>query len=86
MIRYGSHPNTPWHLTPRQCEVLGVDAPGRSNIAGVTSPAVSETAVVRETSRIDDQLDIFENSDAHRRVLAAVKWLTAQPAGVPART
>jgi DNA-binding NarL/FixJ family response regulator len=81
MIRYGSHHNIPRRLTPRQREVLGLVAEGRSNRAIARLLGVSEKAVVSHMSRIYDQLDLFDSIEDHRRVLAAVTWLTAQPTG-----
>lgn len=84
MTPYGSRRDNMRRLTPRQHEVLGLVAEGRSNLAIAKQLGVSEKAVVQHMSNIYDQLDIFASHDDHRRVLAAVTWLTAQPAPQPA--
>ena len=63
-------------LTPRQREVLGYMAEGRSNswIAGAIG--FSEKAVVQHTSKIYDALGLAVDADDHRRVLAVLRYLT----------
>ncbi len=64
-------------LTPRQLEVLGLMAEGRSN-AGIASQLVlSEKAVVQHTSNIYDALGLPVDADDHRRVLAVVRYLAS---------
>ncbi|GGM12519.1 response regulator [Nakamurella endophytica] len=62
-------------LTPRQREVLKLVAEGRSNLAIGTELHITEKAVVQHTSRIYDALGIAVDDDAHRRVLAVLKYL-----------
>ena len=62
-------------LTPRQHEVLRLVAQGRSNSFIAAELTVTEKAVVQHTSRIYDALGIVVDDDAHRRVLAVLKYL-----------
>lgn len=62
-------------LTPRQREVLKLVAEGRSNSSIAGALVISEKAVVQHTSRIYDTLGIALDDDAHRRVLAVLKYL-----------
>lgn len=62
-------------LTPRQQEVLGLMAQGRSNAYIARELFISEKAVVQHTSRIYDELAIPPSADDHRRVLAVTKYL-----------
>jgi DNA-binding NarL/FixJ family response regulator len=63
-------------LTPRQLEVLGLMAEGRSNAAIAHRLVITEKAVVRHVSRIYDQLDLPVDEEDHRRVLAVVRYLS----------
>jgi len=63
-------------LTPRQQEVLGLMAEGRSNASIASRLFLTEKAVVQHTSRIYDALGLALDSDAHRRVLAVLHYLT----------
>lgn len=63
-------------LTPRQREVLGYMAEGRSNSWIASAIGFSEKAVVQHTSRIYDALDLPIDADDHRRVLAVLRYLT----------
>jgi DNA-binding NarL/FixJ family response regulator len=62
-------------LTPRQAEVLGLLAEGRSNAAIARRLVVSERAVVQHVSRIYAQLGLAPSEDDHRRVLAVARYL-----------
>jgi DNA-binding NarL/FixJ family response regulator len=62
-------------LTPRQQEVLSLVAEGRSNAWIAAALFLTEKAVVQHTSRIYDALDLPVDSDAHRRVLAVIRYL-----------
>lgn len=66
-------------LTPRQLEVLELVAQGRSNAAIAAQLVVTEKAVVQHTSRIYDTLGLSLDDDAHRRVLAVLKYLARDP-------
>ncbi|SDZ24148.1 response regulator transcription factor [Herbiconiux ginsengi] len=64
-------------LTPRQLEVLGLMAEGRSN-AGIASHLhLSEKSVVQHTSKIYDAFGLPVDADDHRRVLAVIRFLSA---------
>jgi DNA-binding NarL/FixJ family response regulator len=62
-------------LTPRQLEVLGLMAEGRSNARIASQLVLSEKAVVQHTSHIYDALGLAVDSDDHRRVLAVIRFL-----------
>ncbi len=62
-------------LTPRQQEVLALMAEGRSNARIAAQLFLSEKAVVQHTSHIYDALGLPVDSDAHRRVLAVLRYL-----------
>ncbi len=64
-------------LTPRQREVLGLIAEGRSNAAIAHQLVITEKAVVHHISRIYTQLALEPSEDAHRRVLAVIRYLAA---------
>jgi DNA-binding NarL/FixJ family response regulator len=72
-------------LTPRQLEVLGLMAEGRSNAHIAARLGTSEKAVVQHTSKIYDTFGLPVAADDHRRVLAVIRYLadagTAAPAG-----
>jgi len=62
-------------LTPRQLQVLGLLAEGRSNLAIAHRLAITEKAVARHAAQIYDALGLPPNLDDHRRVLAVVRFL-----------
>jgi DNA-binding NarL/FixJ family response regulator len=64
-------------LTPRQQQVLALMAEGRSNAAIAQRLTIAEKSVVRHASHIYDALDIAPSASDHRRVLAAVRYLSA---------
>jgi DNA-binding NarL/FixJ family response regulator len=63
-------------LTPRQREVLGLIAEGRSNAAIARQLVITEKAVVQHVSHIYDHLGLAPSSDDHRRVLAVVQYMS----------
>jgi DNA-binding NarL/FixJ family response regulator len=63
-------------LTHRQREVLALIAEGRSNASIAVRLHVTEKAVVQHTSRIYDTLGLAVDADAHRRVLAVIRYLS----------
>jgi DNA-binding NarL/FixJ family response regulator len=63
-------------LTPRQSQVLGLIAEGRSNAAIARTLVISEKAVVQHVSHIYNQLGLPPSGDDHRRVLAVVQYLS----------
>jgi DNA-binding NarL/FixJ family response regulator len=63
-------------LTPRQREVLGLMAAGRSNASIARELVITEKAVVQHASRIYDVLGLAPSADDHRRVRAVVQYLS----------
>ena len=64
-------------LTPREAEVLGLMAEGRSNAAIAEAMVVSPGAVEKHTQRIFGKLGLLPDDTAHRRVLAVLAYLQA---------
>jgi DNA-binding NarL/FixJ family response regulator len=62
-------------LTPREREVLGLIAEGRSNAAVARALVVSEAAVAKHIASILLKLDLPPDADDHRRVLAVLAFL-----------
>ena len=62
-------------LSPREREVLGLMAEGRSNAAIAARLFVSEKAVGKHTNAIFTKLDLPIAADDNRRVLAVLAWL-----------
>ncbi len=62
-------------LTPREHEVLGLMAEGRSNTAIAQALVVTEGAVEKHVSSIFSKLDLPPTEHDHRRVLAVLRWL-----------
>jgi DNA-binding NarL/FixJ family response regulator len=62
-------------LTPREREVLGLMAEGRSNAAVAEQLFLSASAVEKHVSSIFAKLDLPPTEQDHRRVLAVLKWL-----------
>ena len=67
-------------LTPREHEVLGLMAEGRSNSAMAAALVVTERAVEKHVTAIFSKLDLPPAVDDHRRVLAVLMFLRAAPA------
>jgi DNA-binding NarL/FixJ family response regulator len=62
-------------LTPREREVLGLMAEGRSNAAMAATLVISERAVEKHVTAIFSKLDLPPAVDDHRRVLAVLLFL-----------
>ena len=62
-------------LTPREREVLGLMAEGRSNIAIAEQMVVTSRAVEKHVTSIFGKLGLRDSPDAHRRVLAVLAHL-----------
>jgi DNA-binding NarL/FixJ family response regulator len=64
-------------LSPREREVLGLMAEGRSNQTIARQLVVSNGAVEKHVSSILTKLDLPPNEPDDRRVLAVLRWLGA---------
>jgi DNA-binding NarL/FixJ family response regulator len=62
-------------VTPREREVLGLMAEGRSNTAIARKLVVSEGAVEKHIRNIFAKLDLPPDDEQHRRVLAVLTYL-----------
>ena len=62
-------------LTPREREVLGLMAEGRSNAAIARRLVVTERAVEKQVANILTKLDLPPSEEDHRRVLAVLRYL-----------
>jgi DNA-binding NarL/FixJ family response regulator len=65
-------------LTPREREVLGLMAEGRSNAAMAAALGVSERAVEKHVTAIFSKLDLPLAAADHRRVLAVLAFLRSE--------
>ena len=64
-------------LTPREREVLALMAEGRSNTAIAARLVVTAGAVEKHVTSILGKLGLEESPEAHRRVLAVLRYLDA---------
>ncbi|MFJ9682409.1 response regulator [Streptomyces sp. NPDC101194] len=64
-------------LTPREHEVLGLVAEGRSNAAIAGRLGMSEKVVTKHTSSVFTKLDLVPSDDDNRRVLAVLAYLNS---------
>ncbi len=64
-------------LTPREAEVLALIAEGRSNAGIAQELVVTVAAIERHVTSIFDKLGLHASPEAHRRVLAVLKYLHA---------
>jgi DNA-binding NarL/FixJ family response regulator len=65
-------------LTPRERDVLGLMAEGRSNSAMAEALGVSERAVEKHVTGIFSKLDLPPAVEDHRRVLAVLAFLRSE--------
>jgi DNA-binding NarL/FixJ family response regulator len=63
------------NLTPREREVLGLMAEGRSNTAIARKMVVTDGAVEKHVRNIFTKLDLPPDDEQHRRVLAVLAYL-----------
>lgn len=75
LARRGSDPLD--RLTPREREVLGLMAEGRSNLGIAAALVVSDSAVAKHINSIFTKLDLPADEGDHRRVLAILRYLAA---------
>jgi DNA-binding NarL/FixJ family response regulator len=68
-------------LSPREREVLGVMAEGRSNAAIAQRLVITERAVAKHTASIFLKLGLQPSDDDNRRVLAVLAYLSAEQPG-----
>ena len=64
-------------LSPRELEVLGEMAEGKSNRGIAEALVVSEAAVEKHVTSIFRKLKIEPTTTEHRRVLAVLRYLSA---------
>jgi DNA-binding NarL/FixJ family response regulator len=67
-------------LTPRERQVLGLIAEGRSNGGIASELVISVAAVERHVTGIFDKLGLRQSPEQHRRVLAVLTYLRAAAA------
>lgn len=65
-------------LSPRERDVLGLMAEGRTNTAIARTLVVSDGAVEKHISNIFTKLDLAPTNEDHRRVLAVLRWLESE--------
>ena len=63
-------------LSPREREVLGAMAEGKSNAAIASSLSLTERAIERHINSIFSKLDLSPEKDVHRRVKAVLMFLS----------
>jgi DNA-binding NarL/FixJ family response regulator len=75
LLRVPSRPQPLATLTPREREVLGLMAEGRSNAAISSRLVITEKAVGKHTNNIFAKLGLPPSGDDNRRVLAVLRYL-----------
>jgi DNA-binding NarL/FixJ family response regulator len=68
-------------LSARERELLGLLAEGRSNLAIAADLHLAERSVEKHVTAIFTKLDLPQDRSDHRRVLAVLRYLNAQPRG-----
>ncbi len=64
-------------LTPREREVLALMAEGRNNAGIAARLVVTERAINKHIGNIFTKLDLYQDEDGNRRVLAVLTYLNA---------
>ena len=77
MLTHHDHSRPMSRLTPREREVLGLMAEGRSNAAIAGKLFVTAKAVDKHINSIFMKLDLPLDADDNRRVLAVLRYLQA---------
>jgi DNA-binding NarL/FixJ family response regulator len=72
-------------LTPREREVLALMAEGRSNAGIAEALVLTVGAVEKHVASILAKLDLPPSESDHRRVLAVLTYLQAEPDRQPGR-
>ena len=68
-------------LTPREREVLGQMAEGRTNAGIAQRLFLTDRTVETHVASIMNKLGLHESVHEHRRVLAVLTWLGVRPKG-----
>jgi DNA-binding NarL/FixJ family response regulator len=76
LLNAGRHGDALARLSPREHEVLGLVAQGRSNIAIAEALRVTERSVEKHVTAIFTKLDLLPTDTDHRRVLAVLRYLS----------
>jgi DNA-binding NarL/FixJ family response regulator len=84
LLRPNPHDAALARLTPREREVLGLMAEGRTNVGIATRLYVSERTVEAHVASILAKLDLASGEADHRRVLAVLAHLRAAARATPA--
>jgi DNA-binding CsgD family transcriptional regulator len=66
-------------LSPREKEVLALMAQGKSNAGIASTLFITEGSVEKHVSNILSKMDLPQNGDQHRRVLAVLEYLGIEP-------
>lgn len=80
LVSRGRGPGRLAALTPRELEVLGLMAEGRSNHGIAEALVITGSAVEKHVGRILDKLGLPPAPEDHRRVLAVLEFLRADDA------
>jgi DNA-binding NarL/FixJ family response regulator len=78
LLRRRRHDRAVERLTDREREVLGFMAQGKSNAAIANDLVLGAKTVETHVRAIFQKLDLEDNPEEHRRVLAVVRWLEAE--------
>jgi DNA-binding NarL/FixJ family response regulator len=65
-------------LSPRELEVLGLMAEGRTNLAIASELVLSSGAVEKHVANIFAKLELWPTAHDHRRVLAVLAYVGAK--------